>query len=276
MSDLTVDEDTGHGHVRAGRPRRGTESARAATLIAAATRVFLHEGYDAASIDKVATEAGVSTRTIYERFKNKTDLLGAVIARLVERDMTAALAPEELDRLEPRQALTLIGETITGRACAPDSAALFRILATEAHRFPELAAKMRGSAKARVDHAITHYFHSQIRRGTLNLADPERAAVLFLQMVCAELHECLLFGTAEETAALDFTAHLNHVVEIFLNGAAPRDRPSVAPPLLSDAPPAVPVAPTTAAASPPVSAAPIGAAAASPDPLTPPVSGARL
>ena len=59
---------------RVGRPRRGTESARTETLIAAATRMFLQEGYGCASIDKVAAEAGVSTRTIYERFKNKGEL----------------------------------------------------------------------------------------------------------------------------------------------------------------------------------------------------------
>jgi AcrR family transcriptional regulator len=207
---------------RVGRPRRGTESARADTLLAAATRVFLREGYGSASIDKVASEAGVSTRTIYERFKNKADLLGAVTTRLVERDMVSVLATEDLDRLPPKQALTVIGQVITGRACDPDSAALFRILATEAHRFPELAAKMRGSTKARVDAAIASYLRGQIRRGALKLPDPDRAAVLFLQMVCAELHECLLFGTAEEMAQLDFGAHLNNVIEIFLYGAVPR------------------------------------------------------
>jgi AcrR family transcriptional regulator len=213
-------------HNRVGRPRRGTEGARADQLIAAATRVFLRDGYGAASVDKVAAEAGVSTRTIYERYKNKADLLGAVCGRLVERDMAAVLAPDELDRLEPRQALTVIGEAVTGRACNPDSAALFRILATEAHRFPELAAKMRGSAKERINDAIANYFRGQICRGTLSLADPDRAAVLFMQMLCAELHERLLFGSAEELAALDFTAHLSHAIEIFLHGAVPRVRPS--------------------------------------------------
>ena len=201
---------------RVGRPRRGTESARTDTLIGAATRVFLRDGYGGASIDKVASEAGVSTRTIYERFKNKADLLGAVISRLVDRDMATELATEERDlvwtaaqSLEPRQALTVIGQIITGRACDPESAALFRIVATEAQRFPELAAKMRCSAKQRVDDAVARYFRKQVHRGTLMLADPERAASLFLQMVCAELHQCLLFGTAD-------------VIDIFLNGAVPR------------------------------------------------------
>ncbi|MGO9990909.1 MAG: TetR/AcrR family transcriptional regulator [Steroidobacteraceae bacterium] len=218
-NDSTAEAAAKH---RVGRPRRGTESARTDTLIGAATRVFLRDGYGGASIDKVASEAGVSTRTIYERFKNKADLLGAVISRLVDRDMATGLATEELDRLEPRQALTVIGQIITGRACDPESAALFRIVATEAQRFPELAAKMRCSAKQRVDDAVARYFRKQVHRGTLTLADPERAASLFLQMVCAELHQCLLFGTADDMAKLDFTAHLKQVIDIFLNGAVPR------------------------------------------------------
>jgi AcrR family transcriptional regulator len=207
---------------RVGRPRRGTEAERNDLLITAATRAFLRDGYGSTSIDKVAAEAGVSTRTIYERFKNKGDLLSAVISRLVERDMETVLATEELDRLDPRQALTAIGEVITGRACNPDSAALFRICAAESHRFPELAAKMRGSAKARVDNAIANYLRRQTLRGALSLADPDRAASLFLQMVCAELRECLLFGSAEDMAKLDSETHLRHVVDIFLNGAVPR------------------------------------------------------
>jgi AcrR family transcriptional regulator len=205
-----------------GRPRRGTEAARADNLLSAATRVFLREGYGAASIDRVAGEAGVSTRTIYERYKNKAVLLAAVISRLVDRDMQSGLASAELDRLTLPQALVAIGRVIASRVCDPESAALFRILAQEAQRYPELAAKMRGSAKARVNDAVANYFRRQMQLGTLRLADPDRAAVVFLQMVCAELHERLLFGTAADLAALDFDAHVIHVVDLFLHGALPR------------------------------------------------------
>jgi len=214
---------------RVGRPRRGTEAERIDSLIAVATQVFVRDGYGGSSIDKVASEAGVSTRTIYERFKNKADLLGAVITRLVERDMATILSSEELDRLEPRQALTVIGQTITGRACHPDSAALFRILAMEAQRFPELAAKMRDNGKARLDNAVSGYLRGQVRRGTLRLADPDRAASLFLQMMCGELHECLLFGSETDMAKMDFEAHVDMVVDIFLNGSSPRNDNPYAP-----------------------------------------------
>lgn len=209
---------------RVGRPRRGTEAARNDSLIAAATRVFLRDGYGSASIDKVAREAGISTRTIYERFRNKADLLVSVISRLVERDMATVFATAELDRLALRQALLTIGETITGRACDPEAAALFRIVAAEAQRFPALAQKMRASTKTRVVNAIATYFRGQIQKGNLSLADPERCAALFMQMVCAEVQECLLFGSPEEISKLDFPVHLNQAVDIFLNGAAPRGR----------------------------------------------------
>jgi AcrR family transcriptional regulator len=206
---------------KVGRPRRGTELARNAALLDAATRVFLQEGYGLASMDKVAAEAGVSTRTIYERFKNKAELLGAVIGRLVDR-MSIVLATADLDNLEPRAALTVIAETLTGRARDADCAALFRIVSTEAHRFPELAAKMRASDQRCLDHAVSSYFRGQVARGTLTLADPDRAATLFLQMVCAELRESLLFDSLEAMAKLDCKPHIDLVIDIFLHGATPR------------------------------------------------------
>jgi AcrR family transcriptional regulator len=215
-------------HPKRGRPRRGTEPARTEALIDAATRVFLREGYGLASIDKVAAEAGVSTRTIYERFRNKAELLGAVISRLVDR-MSTVLATAELNRLTPRAALTVIAEIITGRAREPDSAALFRIVAMEAHRFPELAAKMRETDKRCVGTVVAHYFRDQVSRGVLNLADPDKAARLFLQMICSELRERLLFGDEEAVAKFDCKSHLDHAIDLFLLGAAPRADPPKAP-----------------------------------------------
>jgi AcrR family transcriptional regulator len=206
---------------KVGRPKRGTESARIAALISAATRVFLREGYGHASIDKVASEAGVSTRTIYERYKNKADLLVAVITRLVNRDVTT-VATAELDRLDPKDALTAIAQTMMNRARDPEAAALFRIVATEAFRFPELAAKMRENGKLRWESAIADYFRGQVERGTLNLACPDRAAALFMHMICGELRECALFDSADAIAHIDFTPHLKHAIDIFLYGAAPR------------------------------------------------------
>lgn len=219
--DLTISSTA-----KPGRPRRGTEPERLDALIHAATRVFLQEGYGLASIDKIANEAGISTRTIYERFKNKGDLMGAVINRLCDRDMTAMFDHPNLETLQPSAALTLIGETVVSRFQDSDFAALFRIVATEAQRFPELATKVRCNQKARFDAALTAYLRRQVERGVFALDDPERAAAIFVQMILGDLKECLLFEPKDSVRKIDMHDHVASVVQLFLFGAMRRPSPA--------------------------------------------------
>jgi AcrR family transcriptional regulator len=204
---------------RVGRPRRGTEPARNEALLNAATRVFLRDGYGQASIDRVAAEAGVSTRTIYERYKNKADLFGATIDRLVDR-MTTVLETADLDEFEPRAGLTWIAETLINRQ-DPDGAALFRIIVTEANRFPDLAAKMRETDKRCINAAVGNYLRLQVERGSLSLRDPDKAATMFLRLIFAEMHEHWLFGK-DLPSRTDLLEHAREVIDLFLSGAEPR------------------------------------------------------
>jgi len=219
--DLTINNTP-----KPGRPRRGTEPERLDALIHAATRVFLQEGYGLASIDKIANEAGISTRTIYERFKNKGDLMAAVINRLCERDMSTMFDHPDLDRLEPGAALTLIGDTVVSRFQDSDFAALFRIVATEAQRFPELAVKVRCNQKERFCAALTAYLEGQVARGAFSLDDPERAAAIFIEMILGDLKECLLFEPKDSLKKLDMHGHVASVVQLFLFGAMRRSQPA--------------------------------------------------
>ena len=207
---------------RAGPPRRGMDPQQLDGLLHAATKVFVQEGYGLASIEQIAAAAGLSTRTIYERFKNKADLMAAVVTRLVDKDMELMFEADELDEADPEAALTRIGRTLIKRLSDPDSAALFRIIAAESQRFPELTAKVRSVAKARLDAALGAYMARQMQRGAFVADDPERAAALFLQMVKAELQDFLLFKSQQPIRELDHATHVTRVVRLFLYGAAPR------------------------------------------------------
>jgi len=210
------------GSQKPGRPRRGTESERLDVLIQAATRIFLKEGYGLASIDKIATEAGISTRTIYERFKNKADLMAAVIDRLLDRDMVQMFGGNEIDGLPPEAAISLIAHTIINRCRDPDSAALFRIIACEAQRFPELTAKVRRINLARLDHSLAMYLRRQTERGVLAVANPELTAKLFFHLIAGEIHDYLLYEPPDAVSTVDWDVHVANAVQLFLHGAAPR------------------------------------------------------
>jgi hypothetical protein len=100
--------------------------------------------------------------------------------------------------------------------------ALLRTVAVEVRRFPALAAKIRERDKARVDTAIADYFRRQAHRGVMAISDTDAAAALFIQVVCAELHEYSLLLAADEMR--NFGVGLNQSVEIFMHGAMSKVR----------------------------------------------------
>ena len=50
-------------------------------IIDAAEALFLSRGYAAATLQAVATDAGVAVETVYSRFRNKTNLLSAILEK---------------------------------------------------------------------------------------------------------------------------------------------------------------------------------------------------
>src|SRR3954464_12990630 len=87
----------------AGAPR-GLPGKRTA-IMRAATRIFIAAGYERASLDTVAAEAGVSKQTIYNHFGDKERLFVAVVDeartgadRDTELDETLLIDPDALEQ----------------------------------------------------------------------------------------------------------------------------------------------------------------------------------
>src|SRR3954447_26648782 len=67
-------------NVKTPRDRRTRRAAATrARIVEAADRLFAERGYPATTIDPVAAEADVAVETVYARFKNKRNLLGAYL-----------------------------------------------------------------------------------------------------------------------------------------------------------------------------------------------------
>src|SRR3954451_7908062 len=61
----------------AGRPLRADAERNRSRILAAAREVFARRGLDA-GLDEIARHAGVGTATVYRRFPDKQDLIGAL------------------------------------------------------------------------------------------------------------------------------------------------------------------------------------------------------
>ena len=67
--------------MQGGRPAAGEDPIKREQILDGAFRIFLRDGFDAASMNDITREAGVSKGTLYVYFKNKEDLFGAIIER---------------------------------------------------------------------------------------------------------------------------------------------------------------------------------------------------
>lgn len=78
-------------------------------ILDAAERVFAEKGYHEAGIADIAAVLGMGHGTFYRYFKNKQDIAGTVLERVVERIAAAGLEedPESSDTLEEYRAQTV-------------------------------------------------------------------------------------------------------------------------------------------------------------------------
>ncbi|HEX8120535.1 MAG TPA: TetR/AcrR family transcriptional regulator [Solirubrobacteraceae bacterium] len=180
-------------------------------ILAAAGRVFGRDGYERATLERIAQEAGVSRVTLHRRGVSKEALLGSLTERAVER-YRAALWPALTARGTGRERL----ESALPALCA----------AAEEHR-PLLEAL--GTRRDEVFHeegedAMTRSFFVEplvrlIEDGTSDgtlraCGDPEeRATVLFNLVGWTYLHLRGGHGWSPERAT-------EAVVDVALNGVA--------------------------------------------------------
>ncbi len=79
-----------------------------AAIIEAARETFLARGFDAASMDAIALNAGVSKRTVYNRFRSKEELFAAAITETCRRILPLDIVLE----LDQGYAGGVVGEAV--------------------------------------------------------------------------------------------------------------------------------------------------------------------
>jgi AcrR family transcriptional regulator len=202
---------------RGGRPTTVAAAQLGETILDVATELFLSEGYGVTSIETIARRARISKRTFYSRFRDKAELFGAVVHRVVERMRPRGLAnPFAGGTLE--DVLLRLAQLILGAALSSQALALQRVILAEATRFPELAkvvSEQRGRREAIA--GIAALLERERDAGRAAPTNPTFAAEQFLQMVVAlPQRRALGLGTPMTSAELDEWAR--DTVALFLHG----------------------------------------------------------
>jgi AcrR family transcriptional regulator len=80
-----------------GRPRKLPLGEQRARVLRAAAQVVAQQGMQAATIERIAREAGVSRQAVYEQFGDRATLFAEVVAETEERAFAAIAGPSVTD-----------------------------------------------------------------------------------------------------------------------------------------------------------------------------------
>ena len=187
-------------------------------LLDAALAVFLDQGYAQTTMDRIVRAAGASTKTVYERYRNKNEIITAAVRRMMEQGVPTLVG--ELDAgaedAEPRAVLVGIGEKLAAIATQPEALGMYRLAVSESARFPDLA-QLYAEGSGRVALALGRLFARWHQSGRLPLGlKPENAAGVFLDLVVATPRNKAVIGKPLSRAALKM--HITSAVDVFLVG----------------------------------------------------------
>ena len=155
-------------------------------ILSGARRVFLRDGFAAASTDAIAAEAKVSKRTLYVYYPSKEELFAGVMRGLtVENPQTRAL--ESMEEMTPgseeelRRNLLELARKILATMMQPDYLALLRTTIADTHRFPQLGGLFRATVPERAMRSFAVFIERSRECGVVGSGvDGETAARMFV------------------------------------------------------------------------------------------------
>ena len=184
-------------------------------VLEGARTVFLRDGFERASVDDIAREAGVSKATLYAYFPDKRLLFMEIATTECRRQ-----AQDAESRIDPNapiaQVLRLAAEKIVAFLQSDFGQRIYRIAVAESENFPALAHEFYHSGPRLVQDRIAEFLRHAIDRGELSIDDIDLAAAQFAQLCKAELHDRLIFATAPCCTPKDAARVIDGAVQMFM------------------------------------------------------------
>ncbi len=188
------------------RPAAGHDPAKRQQIIEGARRVFMNMGFDAASMNDITREAGVSKGTIYVYFANKEELFEALIEEergTIFKNLYEAL--EQADDL--RATLVRFGVALSFKITSDKVVLAQRTIIGASERIPELGRRFYERGPKRGHAHVVAFLQGAAERGLLKMPDVELAAYQLTELCLAGLFRQCMFAyrtEAPEPSEIDY------------------------------------------------------------------------
>jgi AcrR family transcriptional regulator len=204
-------------------PFAGHNDDKARQILDGARTVFLHDGFDGASMNDIARVAGVSKGTLYVYFPSKEALFEALV-RHDKRQQAERMCVWKADEADPndvRASLTRVGRSLLEIMARPEHIAQIRTVMAVAPKFPQIGRAFYEAGPLYGVGRLEAYVARQTNEGRLTAGDPRRAATDFLQLCMGDIYKRLMFCIVDRVEDEEITAAVAHAVDVFMKVYGP-------------------------------------------------------
>ncbi|SLN16004.1 HTH-type transcriptional repressor AcnR [Aquimixticola soesokkakensis] len=190
-------------------------------VVDGARLIFLRDGFDGASVDEIAREAGVSKATLYSYFPDKR-LLFMEVSR-TECVRQAEIASERIDMSAPlAEVLRAAATQIIDIMSSTFNRRMYRMCVAESERFPQVGKQFYEFGPNMVRNKISKFLEAAIERGDLEIEDVALAADQFHVLCKADLMDRALFELKDDITDAEKARVVEGAVTMFLARYAKR------------------------------------------------------
>jgi TetR/AcrR family transcriptional repressor of mexJK operon len=201
----------------------GRSARKRRAIMAAATALFLRDGYRNTSMDQVAADAEVSKQTVYKHFADKEQLFREIVlgvtgnSEAIITDLTSVLRSDKIDSVEDlRTVLTDLARRWIDGVLQPNVLSLRRLIIAEAERFPDLARTYFEQAPSRAIAVIADALRTYERSGLLDLGDARLAAAQLAYLILGIPQDRAQFCPEERPSPAERERLAAEAVRVFL------------------------------------------------------------
>lgn len=208
-------------------PTRPSSDRKRSAILAAAAEAFRVEGFQAASMDRIAERAGVSKRTVYNHFASKDALFDVVVAGAWQQ-LVPSDAPPVDAKAPVRTRLRAVAIQRLDTLLDPAVLALFRSVLAESIRSPELGRAYRDGGAGIGFLGLGAVLEEEAARGRLSVTDVDLVSAHFWGLVLGPLFWPAVLGMRGVPSAEERAHVVESGLEVFLAAYARPERATAA------------------------------------------------
>ena len=192
-------------------------SSKESQILDGAAAVFARDGFEGASMSRIAAQAGVSKGTLYNYFTGKAELFAAYMHRDCARWI--GLIFDDLDpATPPDETLRHIGRRMFAMLLSEHSLVVYRMVVSEAEKFPELARSFYAEGPARAMCHLSAFLARISLEGRLAVPDPDFAAEQFFALIQTQLSMKRRLHLIPMPSESQIEHVVDRAVDLFLRG----------------------------------------------------------